>query len=91
VTAVGNEFMIRHSETDQVPIADSGPVDYLFHRMFSLVMLILRATEREAWALAAALGRSRSLPAAPRQPAASAPHAAPAFGALWRRQGLVCD
>lgn len=46
LTEIGNNFMIRHTETDKVPIVDSTQVDYLFHRMFSLVRLILRATGR---------------------------------------------
>ena len=46
LTDIGNKFMIRHSETDKVPITDSGQVDYLFHRMFALIDLLLRKTGR---------------------------------------------
>ncbi len=44
---IGNEiFMIRHSETDRHPLTDGRYVDYLFHRLFSLVYLLLDATGR---------------------------------------------
>jgi hypothetical protein len=42
LTSIGNAFMIRHSETNKVPIRESEHVDYLFHRMFSLVLMLLR-------------------------------------------------
>ena len=38
--------MIRHAETDKVPIVESAQVDYLFHRMFASIRLILKATGR---------------------------------------------
>jgi hypothetical protein len=43
LTAVGNQFRIRHSETTQVEIRSADQVDYLFHRMLALVLLLLRA------------------------------------------------
>jgi hypothetical protein len=46
LTEIGNTFMIRHSEVDKVPIADSSHVDYLFHRMFALIALLLRSSGR---------------------------------------------
>ena len=46
LTNIGNDFMIRHSETDRHPITDDRHVDYLFHRMFSLVYVLLDATGR---------------------------------------------
>jgi hypothetical protein len=46
LTATGNKFMIRHTETDKVPVAESAHVDYLFHRMFSLLRLLLRSSGR---------------------------------------------
>lgn len=47
LTKIGNEpFMIRHSETDRHPLTDDRHVDYLFHRLFSLVYLLLDATGR---------------------------------------------
>jgi hypothetical protein len=42
LTEIGNSFMIRHTETTKVPIEGSAHVDYLFHRMFALILLLLR-------------------------------------------------
>ena len=42
LTWVGNNLRIRHSETDKERIAKSEHVDYLFHRMLSLIQMILR-------------------------------------------------
>lgn len=41
LTAIGNNFMIRHTETTKTPITSSAHVDYLFHRMFALIYLVL--------------------------------------------------
>ncbi len=46
LTDIGNKFAIRHSEKDRHPLDDDSHVDYLFHRLFSLVYLILDATGR---------------------------------------------
>jgi len=46
LTGVGNTFMIRHTEVGKTPIASQEQVDYLFHRMFALIRLILRSTGR---------------------------------------------
>ena len=46
LTGIGNKFMIRHTETDKVPIVASEQVDYLFHRMFAAIRLFLKATGR---------------------------------------------
>lgn len=46
LTVIGNKFMIRHTETDKVPIADSAHVDYLFHRMFAMIRLLLKQSAR---------------------------------------------
>jgi hypothetical protein len=46
LTEIGNKFMIRHSELDRVPIEESAHVDYLFHRMFALIRLLLKASGR---------------------------------------------
>lgn len=43
---MGNKLMIRHTETDKEAIAQSSQVDYLFHRMFAMISLLLRATGR---------------------------------------------
>ena len=46
LTTIGNSFQIRHSETTQEPLNSSDHVDYLFHRLFSLICLVLRTTGR---------------------------------------------
>ena len=47
LTDIGNTFMIRHSETDKVPIQESNHIGYLFHRMFSLIYLLIMARRDE--------------------------------------------
>ena len=42
LTKIGNRFHIRHSETNQVRLVDDSHIDYLFHRLFALIQLILR-------------------------------------------------
>ena len=42
LTEIGNTFQIRHSETNQERLVRSEHVDYLFHRLYSLISLILR-------------------------------------------------
>ena len=42
LTWVGNNLRIRHSETDKEKLARNEHIDYLFHRMFSLIQMILR-------------------------------------------------
>jgi len=42
LTKIGNTLQIRHSEVKQESIANNEHVDYLFHRLFALVLLILR-------------------------------------------------
>ncbi|MGF6666309.1 hypothetical protein QF000_008042 [Paraburkholderia atlantica] len=46
LTEIGNKFMIRHTETDKVPIGNTAQVDYLFHRMFALIRLLLKQSGR---------------------------------------------
>lgn len=46
LTEIGNSFHIRHSETTQEPLSSSLEVDYLFHRLFSFLSLVLRGTHR---------------------------------------------
>jgi len=46
LTDIGNDFMIRHTETTREPLASSDQVDYLFHRLFALIRLVLRTTGR---------------------------------------------
>jgi len=40
--------MIRHNEVGRVPIERSEDIDYLFHRLFALMRLLLHATGTEA-------------------------------------------
>ena len=42
LNSIGNNFMIRHARTSAIPISDNDQVDYLFHRLFSLIWLILK-------------------------------------------------
>jgi hypothetical protein len=42
LTDIGNDYHIRHSELDRIPITDPQHIDYLFHRLFCLVLLLLR-------------------------------------------------
>ncbi len=46
LTDIGNKFMIRHTETDKIPIGESTHIDYLFHRMFSLIRMLLKVSGR---------------------------------------------
>ena len=46
LTSIGNKFQIRHSETNQERLARSEHVDYLFHRLFALIHVILRTNDR---------------------------------------------
>ncbi len=41
LTDIGNAFQIRHSETSQVRIQEILHVDYLFHRLFAMIQLLL--------------------------------------------------
>ena len=42
LTSIGNGHLIRHSELSQVPVIAVDQVDYLFHRLFAMIQLILR-------------------------------------------------
>lgn len=46
LTRIGNNFRIRHAETSQVPLQFNEHVDYLFHRLFALIILFLKTTGR---------------------------------------------
>lgn len=46
LTEIGNNFMIRHTEVGKTPVEDADQIDYLFHRMFSSIRLLLKATGR---------------------------------------------
>lgn len=41
LTEIGNSFHIRHSEVTQSALTDSAHMDYLFHRLYSLMALLL--------------------------------------------------
>lgn len=43
LTNIGNNFMIRHTEKGKTPIDSDSHVDYLFHRMFALIHLLLKS------------------------------------------------
>jgi hypothetical protein len=43
---IGNNLMIRHTEVGKPPVVESAHVDYLFHRMFAMVRLLLKSTGR---------------------------------------------
>jgi hypothetical protein len=42
LTDIGNAHLIRHHERKQTPVIDVDHVDYLFHRLFALVQLLVR-------------------------------------------------
>lgn len=42
LSSIGNSHLIRHSEVNQVPVIDVDHVDYLFHRLFAMIQLMLR-------------------------------------------------
>ncbi len=48
LTSIGNTLRIRHSETNKEPLSSLEQVDYLFHRMFSFLLFVLRKTQRAA-------------------------------------------
>jgi AbiJ N-terminal domain 4 len=41
LNTIGNSFHIRHSETTQTPLQSDSHVDYLFHRLFSLIWMLV--------------------------------------------------
>ncbi len=46
LTEIGNSFHIRHFETDKVMIGTPEQNDYLFHRLFALIHLLLFSRRR---------------------------------------------
>jgi len=42
LTDIGNSFHIRHTEIQQTLISDSHIIDYLFHRLFCMIMVVLK-------------------------------------------------
>lgn len=41
LTDIGNSFHIRHTEVTQIRISDVDVLDYLFHRLFSMIQLLI--------------------------------------------------
>jgi hypothetical protein len=48
LTDIGNSFHIRHTEIKQTIVSDSHIIDYLFHRLFSMIMLLLKIAPNKA-------------------------------------------
>jgi len=46
LTEIGNDYMIRHAEVNKIPINDDEHVDFLFHRLFAIIRLLLRKSNR---------------------------------------------
>ncbi len=44
LTDIGNSFHIRHSEVGQTEVKQSSHFDYLFHRLFCIILLLLNST-----------------------------------------------
>ena len=42
LTTLGNEHLIRHYEVNQKPVIDSDHIDYLFHRLFAMIQMMLK-------------------------------------------------
>ena len=42
LTGLGNSLQIRHSEKDKVPVTRDEHIDYLFHRLFALIRLLVQ-------------------------------------------------
>ncbi|MGE3537316.1 MAG: AbiJ-NTD4 domain-containing protein [Candidatus Tectimicrobiota bacterium] len=42
LTTIGNSFHIRHTEVNQTRISESDHIDYLFHRLFAVIQLLLK-------------------------------------------------
>lgn len=43
LTDIGNDFHIRHHETNRSPLGQVAQVDYLFHRMLAMLAVVLSA------------------------------------------------
>lgn len=46
LTQIGNGHLLRHHEVSQTPVVDVEHVDYLYHRLFALVALVIRRNAR---------------------------------------------
>ena len=47
LSKIGNEFRIRHHETDKIDITDNRHYDYFFNRCLSLISLAIQYLEKE--------------------------------------------
>lgn len=47
LTKIGNDFTIRHHETDRHEIIDNNQIDYFFYRMVSFMALFLKCLEKK--------------------------------------------
>lgn len=45
LTQIGNDYQIRHFETDKIEITDNKHIDYLFYRIVSIIHLFLSELE----------------------------------------------
>jgi len=48
LTGVGNDFQIRHTEVDKIPLESTTQVDYFFGRLFNMIWLFLTALTEDA-------------------------------------------
>lgn len=46
LTEIGNKHFIRHTEVNQKPIIDKDQIDYLFYRMFAMILLMLSKIDK---------------------------------------------
>lgn len=47
LTKIGNEYKIRHHETDKLDVSNSKHIDYLFFRMLSLIDLCIKSINEQ--------------------------------------------
>ena len=45
LTAIGNDYQIRHFETNKIELTDNKHIDYLFYRMISTMHLFMSELE----------------------------------------------
>lgn len=48
LTVIGNGFQIRHTETTQTPVQTNEQVDYLFHRLFGLIRMLIASRDDQS-------------------------------------------
>lgn len=42
LTQIGNSHLLRHHERNQTPVIDVDHADYLYHRLFAMLELVIR-------------------------------------------------